>query len=525
MPKLIATGLSREEFERGVSESSFKPLEFVNANETLPSTSTATRPLADDDRSAELVYAMYSAAEKTRILAGAGLIAVLTPFTDTIYLPALASVKSSLPSSPAQVAATVSAYMAAVGIGQLVFGPFADRYGRLPVIYPGLVAYFAVTIGCAFASDIDQLIVLRTVEGFLISSSVVAVQAIIADVFPPAERGTAMGAFLGPLLVGPVIAPLLGGALAQRFGWRATFILLAVITVPIVAIFRLCVPRETHHYFVRKGNPRFGAAAAASSGSSAAADSAQGGCTKDTPQHGAAEAPAFGPHPVLQAPWTALEFLFAADLWRYYANLAATFAPMFTSLVVLPIHLALPPYRLSASLIGVAYLPVGFAMMLGSPVGGILSDRSIAHRPGVLASRFYWGLPLMLLVPVGGVGFGYALDRGAHLGLVLFAQCVLGFGQATQMPSTLGYLSSARPQHAGAVGAVALFTCFAASAVAISLSVTISAAAGIGAFFAIASAVSVSASAAAAAYTLRIVAASPRVDVKWRRHCKEMLRD
>ena len=51
---------------------------------------------------------------------------------------------------------------------------------------------------------------------------------VVADVFPPEERGAASGLFMIPLLVGPIVGPLLGGGLAQAFGWRSTFICLTV---------------------------------------------------------------------------------------------------------------------------------------------------------------------------------------------------------------------------------------------------------------------------------------------------------
>ncbi len=64
------------------------------------------------------------------------------------------------------------------------------------ILLIGLVLYEAFTIGCIFADNINTLIALRTIEGFIVGSSIVTVQAIIADVFPEEELGQAMGAFL-----------------------------------------------------------------------------------------------------------------------------------------------------------------------------------------------------------------------------------------------------------------------------------------------------------------------------------------
>jgi MFS family permease len=81
-------------------------------------------------------------------------------------------------------------------VGQIVWGPLSDYFGRLNLLFPTLVIYEAITIGCIFADNITTLIVLRTFEGFIVGNTVVAVMAIISDVFEPEKRGTAMGAFL-----------------------------------------------------------------------------------------------------------------------------------------------------------------------------------------------------------------------------------------------------------------------------------------------------------------------------------------
>ena len=102
------------------------------------------------------------------------------------------------------------------------------------------------------------------------------------------------------------------------------------------------------------------------------------------------------------------------ELAPYYASVCTSFAAMFTSLTVLPVALAQPPYSLSAALVGVAYLPFGAVTFLGSVAGGILSDRSLARFGGPGGIRPDGRMTLMLVplwacVP-GAVGFGFALQ-------------------------------------------------------------------------------------------------------------------
>jgi hypothetical protein len=156
---------------------------------------------------------------------------------------------------------------------------------------------------------------------------------------------------------------------------------------------------------------------------------------------------------------------------------------MFTSLTLLPLYLVKPPYSLSPSIVGVCFLPVGIAMFLGAVSGGMISDWAAVRYPESIDGRAYLNILLTWLVPIGCIGFGYSVDRGANLGAVLVTQSVLGYGQAVAMPAVFNYLSAARSDNAGAVGAVNLFLNFALSAIVVSVSVPIADAIGFANFF------------------------------------------
>jgi MFS family permease len=156
---------------------------------------------------------------------------------------------------------------------------------------------------------------------------------------------------------------------------------------------------------------------------------------------------------------------------------------MFTSLTLLPLYLAKPPYSLTPTIVGVCFLPVGVAMLIGAVFGGMISDWAAVKYPESIDGRAYPNILLTWLVPIGCIGFGYAVDKGANLGAVLIAQSVLGFGQSIHMPAILNYLSAARPDNMGAVGAVSSFLNFALAAIVVSVSVPIADAIGIANFF------------------------------------------
>jgi predicted MFS family arabinose efflux permease len=258
-----------------------------------------------------------------------------------------------------------------------------------------------------------------------------------------------MGSFLGPMLIGPVIAPLVGGALSDAFTWRATFVLLLVMSVPICLFSWIVVP-ETHHYFVSLKHPQF-----------------------------------VVDKPVFRSPLKILSLLVDPELIRQYLVLAATFAAMFTSLTVLPTYLALEPYSLSPTIIGVCFLPVGVAMLIGALAGGELSDASARAYADHPTGRLVFSMGGVIICFLGCVGFGFSLGYQGNLAAVLLLQSVLGFGQAFYMPGALGYLSTVRQSAAASVSAVAMFVCFISTAICISVSVILSDIIGLALYFVI----------------------------------------
>lgn len=395
------------------------------------------------------------------MLLGAAMVASLTPFTDTVYLPALGSVQSDLKTTATLVAATVSIYMASSAIGQLLCGPLTDYHGRIRVMFAAFSIYLGLTVGCAFAKDINSLLVLRSLQGLAVTGTIVPSQAVIADIFAPEERGAASGLFFVPILVGPIIAPLIGGFLAEAFSWRATFVFLTVFGIFIAVVAYATLP-ETHPFYVAQRLNR------------------EEKVTKN-PKN-----PSFiyvSPPLSLAPIWYPLKFLVESELAPYFLSIGTSFAGMFATLTVLPIYLSAPPLSLGSEMVGLCYLPVGFGMFFGSIVGGSAADLSAARFPNSPEGRMVYLLPAIWVTAAGLLGFGFALENARSLAAILIAHTIMGFAQAALMPSTLSFVSSCRPMASGAAGAALMFLCFASAAVSISVSVAVADASGSIAYF------------------------------------------
>lgn len=123
------------------------------------------------------IYDLRPRTLQNRILLCAATISVLTPVTDTIILPALISV-STLPGSTADTsAAIISAYMGALGVFNLFWGPLSDRFGRRRPLLLTLVLYLGVTIACIFAPSAASLLGLRAAQGAVTGATVSVTQA------------------------------------------------------------------------------------------------------------------------------------------------------------------------------------------------------------------------------------------------------------------------------------------------------------------------------------------------------------
>ncbi|WP_029252418.1 multidrug effflux MFS transporter [Paraoerskovia marina] len=158
-----------------------------------------------------------------------GALATLPAFTVDTYLPSLPDVASDLDASPALAQLTISGMLIGGAVGQLVIGPLSDRYGRrLPVII-GLALHVVTSLLCAVVGSIEWLIVLRVLQGFFNAAAQIASIAVIRDKFTGSDAARILSRLMLVIGLAPLLAPTLGAAIAGVAGWRAVFVVLAVM--------------------------------------------------------------------------------------------------------------------------------------------------------------------------------------------------------------------------------------------------------------------------------------------------------
>ena len=160
-----------------------------------------------------------------------GALSAFGPFVVDLYLPALPSLVSFFNSSTSMVQMTLTTGMIGLAVGQLLFGPLSDKFGRKVPLLLSLAVYFISTVAIVFSPNIETLIALRFIQGFASSGSVVISRAVVADLY----RGREMTRFFGLLMtingLAPIISPIIGSAMLNFTDWRGMFVLLALIGV------------------------------------------------------------------------------------------------------------------------------------------------------------------------------------------------------------------------------------------------------------------------------------------------------
>ncbi len=159
------------------------------------------------------------------------LLTALGPLTMDMYLPSLPAIGQALDASTVQVQLTISSYLIGFAVGQIFYGPVSDRLGRRPVILAALVLYVAATIVCAVAQSIHVLIAVRFVQALGGAGCIVLARAAVRDLYSGVRAGRELSLMGSITAFAPIVAPAIGGALQDAFGWHATFYVLVVFAL------------------------------------------------------------------------------------------------------------------------------------------------------------------------------------------------------------------------------------------------------------------------------------------------------
>jgi DHA1 family bicyclomycin/chloramphenicol resistance-like MFS transporter len=338
-----------------------------------------------------------------------------------IYAPSLPSMVEFFGTDAASVQMTISIYMASFAVGQLIYGPLSDRFGRRPVLLGGLTIFVVTTVMIIVAPSIvrsvDLVIVGRGLQALGACSGPVVARAIMRDLYSREETAKVMAYIALAMGLAPAFAPVLGGYLEVWFDWRASFVVVLVFAAAVLLV-ALKMPETNKHRAVN-----------------------------------AAERPI-----TLITNYGML--MRSRAYWGFVSVGSLVFGGMFAFMVGVPFVVI--------EVLG--YSPSTYGWLSVSGIIGYMAGSGVASR---ITDRI--GVDRMVPIGVTIVGLGGALFLALGLGGFLNIYSLFGplmlmaFGMAILFPSTLAGSVSVFPRIAGAASALYGFIQMLTAALTISI--------------------------------------------------------
>jgi DHA1 family bicyclomycin/chloramphenicol resistance-like MFS transporter len=171
-------------------------------------------------------------------------VSALQPFALNVLAPATPGLARTLGTDYATIQLTLTLYLVTVAVTQLVVGPISDRIGRRPCILAGLALFGIGSLLGALADGIGMLLLARIVQAAGGGTCFALARAVVRDTASKDESASLIGYITMAMVVSPMIAPLVGGFLDARFGWRSIFLAILAMTA-CVAVAALRSLHET----------------------------------------------------------------------------------------------------------------------------------------------------------------------------------------------------------------------------------------------------------------------------------------
>ncbi|KXN68766.1 MFS general substrate transporter [Conidiobolus coronatus NRRL 28638] len=335
---------------------------------------------------------------------------------------------------------TISAFLFTLAFVPLIWGALSDSYGRKFIYIISSILFAGASAGCALSNSLNLLIGMRVIQSIGSSAPMVVGIGTITDVYPRESRGLAMGIFfLGPLL-GPVVGPALGGAIAEYIGWRGIFWVLTGLGALLFVLVTVCLPETLAKE--RRQPPPF----------------------RYHPRRKkfVRDGPFFNPFAGLalfKYPPVIMVILYVCAVFSSYYSVASSQSAAMT------VVYELKPYQ-----IGLSYLPLGCGTVIGSFLGGKLSDYLLTRAVRIMGDsppaevRLQGTWPGVFMVLGGLVATGWLEEAGSPLYTVFIAQFFLGMGMTFVFSGTSTYLIDMFPRNSASAMACNNFLRFFAAA-------------------------------------------------------------
>lgn len=172
-------------------------------------------------------------------------ITLIGPLAVHMYIPVMPTIQQAFGVSTVLTTLTFSLVLFVMAFGTLIYGSASDRYGRKPVLMAGLLLFVAGSALCAVAWSFEVLIAGRVLQALAAGSGVVLARAIARDVYGPEKLAQVIAYITTAYVLGPTLAPPIGGAISDLFGWNAVFMTATAVSIVVLILGGLII-HETH---------------------------------------------------------------------------------------------------------------------------------------------------------------------------------------------------------------------------------------------------------------------------------------
>lgn len=179
-----------------------------------------------------------------RIVLILGALSAFGPLAIDFYLPAFPAMAQAFGTDEKHVQTTLAAYFLGLSLGQLAYGPVADRFGRRTPLLFGITLFTLASLACAYAPNLQTLVLARFVQALGGCAGMVLSRAIVSDKCDPVASAKVFSQLMLVMGLAPILAPMLGGVLVNVSGWQSIFLALSLFSAACLLAVSLGLPES-----------------------------------------------------------------------------------------------------------------------------------------------------------------------------------------------------------------------------------------------------------------------------------------
>lgn len=179
-----------------------------------------------------------------RIVLILGALSAFGPLAIDFYLPAFPAMAQAFGTDEKHVQTTLAAYFLGLSLGQLAYGPVADRFGRRAPLLFGITLFTLASLACAYAPNLETLVLARFVQALGGCAGMVLSRAIVSDKCDPVASAKVFSQLMLVMGLAPILAPMLGGVLVNVSGWQSIFLALSLFSAACLLAVSLGLPES-----------------------------------------------------------------------------------------------------------------------------------------------------------------------------------------------------------------------------------------------------------------------------------------